>query len=1428
MAPASSPRLNQQLCRFFVLALGAAVWDAGGTTVPGAGRDRPYSEKEYAQGYREHAVLAKPRPDRRTTVDAEERREGLRVARHFERFNGLRVLELDSTDSADRAIARLRATGRYEFVEPDYLRRAAIVPNEKKFADLWPLLNTGQLRGRPGADIKATQAWDIRREAPEVIVAVIDTGVNLTHTDLAPNLWRNPSLTAGFNDLHGASFTGRNGRMTSGDPSDDAGHGTHVAGIIGAVGNNEGGIAGVAWKVQIMALKFLTADGEGSGSDGIACIDYAIQHGAHIINASYGDDSDASLSQAELQAIARARDQGIIFVAAAGNETANLNVSPHFPASLPLDNIVSVGASTREDDLALFSNHGAVVDLFAPGYDIVSLDYTSPDGGTSLKSGTSMAAPHVAGALALLKAQYPTDNYRQLINRLLRGVDVGGKFVGHTQTNGRLNLLQALTTTSNRPFNDDFASRPRLGGDNVSLRSNNAGASAEAGEPAHAGSATGASLWWEWTAAGSTPVTISTAGTAYDSTLAIYTGGSPGALTLVASNDNSGSLFTSSVSFVSVAGTAYQIAVDGRNAASGLTLLTVQAAPANNDFATAMTLTGPSARVTGTNALCTREPGEPPILGNAGGTSLWYRWTAPKSGRFAVSAFTVDFDPLVAVYTGTALTALSLVGAGDNSGFDGSQRPSLCRFDAIAGTTYFITIDAKPAGIGASNTGEFTLSLVDSLWQVATGRSGATGDAVTGAPAVAPDGSIYFGSIDRSVYALNADGSLQWTFAAGGGIDTASPAIATDGTIYVGTTTGRFHALTPTGTQRWVRDFGSSSSASNSPAIAADGTLYVKIGDGKLHALDPVTGATRWSFDVNGRQTYASPVIAADGTIYQGSDDRSVYALNPDGTQKWRFETDATGEVYSTPALDSAGNLYFGVLNSGKFYSVNPAGRQRWVYTGSFESISSSPALSGDGRTVYFGSYDRRLHALDTATGAARWTYPFANEVRASSPAVDVKGVVYIGCNDYKLYAVGADGNLVRTYDTGGVVRSSPAIAGTKLYVGSNDRKLYAFEIGAGSAGGNWPQYRANPRRLGRAFADPLVITVPPQAEVAAIGWPLTMAVVATGQNPLTYQWSKDGTAIPGATSATFTVASSGAANAGSYTVTVTSPQGSLTSPPATVRVEPPKSGRLVNLSVRTNAGTGSQTLIVGFTVVGSPDKAFLIRSIGPSLAQFGLTGVLADPRLELYSGSSVLMTNDNWGSQSGGGSASSVANAFTATGAFPLDLSSTDSALVRAFSPEGYTAQVSGATGTGIALAELYDTAPDAGARLANVSARAQVGSGGNILIAGFTVSGNLPKRVLIRGIGPALTQFGVTGTLRDPRLELFRGTVRIRENDDWFGTADLSATFAQVGAFALVNPASLDAALLVELAPGSYTAQVSGVNNTIGVGLIEVYELP
>jgi hypothetical protein len=285
-------------------------------------------------------------------------------------------------------------------------------------------------------------------------------------------------------------------------------------------------------------------------------------------------------------------------------------------------------------------------------------------------------------------------------------------------------------------------------------------------------------------------------------------------------------------------------------------------------------------------------------------------------------------------------------------------------------------------------------------------------------------------------------------------------------------------------------------------------------------------------------------------------------------------------------------------------------------------------------------------------------------------------------------------------------------------------------------------------------------------------------------------------------------------------------------------RVEPGATkGRLGNLSVRASAGEGAQTLAVGFVVAGSAPKPMLIRAIGPTLADFGVADAALNPRLSLQQGATVLRVNDDWSVSSDGssGAAGTLSAAFSAIGAFPLNPSSKDAALVSPLAAGAFTAQVELNGPPGLVLAELYDTVPQSGARLVNVSARAQVGQGEQALVAGFVISGGASVRVLIRAVGPGLEQFGVGSVLADPQLDLFRGAVRIERNDDWASGAAgqpsrevLANIFAQVGAFGLDGAGSRDSALLVALEPGTYSAQVSGVGGALGVALVEIYEVP
>jgi hypothetical protein len=267
--------------------------------------------------------------------------------------------------------------------------------------------------------------------------------------------------------------------------------------------------------------------------------------------------------------------------------------------------------------------------------------------------------------------------------------------------------------------------------------------------------------------------------------------------------------------------------------------------------------------------------------------------------------------------------------------------------------------------------------------------------------------------------------------------------------------------------------------------------------------------------------------------------------------------------------------------------------------------------------------------------------------------------------------------------------------------------------------------------------------------------------------------------------------------------------------------------GRLKNLSTRAQVGTGGNILILGFAVEGTQSEPLLIRASGPALTSFGVAGVLPDPQLQLYNGSALLLTNNGWAGDP------SIAGEAAAVGAFPWTVpTSHDSAAATSLGGGAYTAQVSGESNdTGVALAEVYDATPPgtyvpSSSRLVNLSARVMVGTGSNVLIAGFVIGGSTSKTVLIRASGPALVPFGVAGTLPDPQLTLIGTGVQI-SNNGWGGDTQIASTAAATGAFSWASPASNDSAILVTLAPGAYTAEVAGASNDSGVALVEVYEV-
>jgi uncharacterized protein YjdB len=369
---------------------------------------------------------------------------GCTASQWFQIVPGLAYAQIQPNSTLQQTLQSLQQDPNVEYAEPNYLVRAMeTFPDDPDFDSLYGLHNTGQSSGVIDADIDAPQAWDLQTGS-DVVIAVIDSGVDYNHEDLRDNMWTNPGEIPnngldddgnGFvDDYRGWDFANNDN-----DPMDDHFHGTHVAGTIAAVGNNGIGVTGVNWKAKIMPLKFLGGDGSGSLQAAIGAIEYAAKMGARVSNNSWGG---GPFSQALRDAIVNAENQGHLFVAAAGNDGANNDFQPSYPATYNVPNIISVAATDNRDNLASFSNYGAsTVHLGAPGVNIFS---TTPGNSYRLLSGTSMATPHVTGVAGLLFAANPALTYQEVKAAILDNVDPVASLNGRTITKGRLNAFKAL------------------------------------------------------------------------------------------------------------------------------------------------------------------------------------------------------------------------------------------------------------------------------------------------------------------------------------------------------------------------------------------------------------------------------------------------------------------------------------------------------------------------------------------------------------------------------------------------------------------------------------------------------------------------------------------------------------------------------------------------------------------------------------------------------------------------------------------------------------------------------------------------------------------------------------------------------------------------------------------------------------------------
>jgi subtilisin family serine protease len=572
-------------------------------------------------------------------------------------------------------------SGNYEFVEPNWVLQVGSVPNDAKYTSgmLWGLNKSNEKNGMIGANLE--EAWRITTGSNEIKVAVIDSGIRYTHQDLKANMWKNPNEIPGngkdddgngyIDDIYGINAMRKTEVSRKGDPMDDNGHGTHVAGTIGAQANGGGEVVGVTWNVKLIALKSFGHNGKGCTEGAISCIDYAIANGAKVINASYGGPM---YSQAVHNAIKRAKDAGIFFVAAAGNDKSNNDEKAQYPANYNFDNVISVASITSSGFMSSFSNYGLKsVDICAPGSYIWSTDNEN-DTSYKIRYGTSMAAPHVSGVAALILSKEPTLTPSQLRKRLIDTVQPLASLKNKTVSGGALDAYAALLAAPKQYLSLDVEHDPDIPEKNGKLT-----VTARVTSPQPV---TGASV-------------LATLGRENYNLLDNGLGVDEKA------NDGIYSQSVFAPNLLSFDLTVLAKASGYEDAIKSIPVRTIDR-PSNDSFASATPLQASKSVTVGNNELATIDSGEPQFARGMNGT-LWYSWRPSRSGDATLSTFGSSFDTTLAIYKGDNLNGLNLVGSNDDH--DERQFASEVKFLAIKNKVYWLQI----AGI-RNGSGEFKIN----------------------------------------------------------------------------------------------------------------------------------------------------------------------------------------------------------------------------------------------------------------------------------------------------------------------------------------------------------------------------------------------------------------------------------------------------------------------------------------------------------------------------------------------------------------------------------------------------------------------------------------------------------------------------------------------------------------------------------------------
>lgn len=1292
---------------------------------------------------------------------------------------GIKALRepMDSSTLKER-IAALQATGLYAFVEPDYRMTIGRVPSDQGLSngELWGLRNTGQAGGVAGVDVSALEAWDITTGSREVVVGVIDTGVRYTHQDLAGQMWRNPGESGqgrenngrdDDNDGYVDNVYGINAINGSGDPWDDNDHGTHCAGTIGAAANGGGPHVGVAWDVQIMALKFLDASGSGSSSDAIACIDFAVGKGAQILSNSWGGGGS---SNAMRRAIRNARDAGVLFVAAAGNDGSNNDRYPQYPANYDVENVVSVAAIDRRGNLANFSNYGSeTVHVAAPGVSIYSTTSGSDRSYDSF-SGTSMATPHVAGVAALILSHYPDIGIAELRDRLIYGSDPLGDLSGNVMANGTVNAHQSLILAEDGELEitlGNLEPSPLRGGSTVTFTARVSDLSVVRGANVTGNTTAGDFL------------TFVDSGFGADQTAddGIY---------------SASTTLPTGVSSLTLAVSASALGKTGRTVER---TFDITVPPPNDDYLDRISLVSGD-RVTVDTDGASKQEREPNHAGNPGGKSVWWEFTAPTTGRVRVSTAGSNFDTTMGVYIGPALWLLAELDSDDDSG---PEFTSEVEFLAIGGDTYVIAVD----GYGGSS-GTVQLALDFNALDTPnndgfSGRSTLEGDSIT----IQANNRDAGRESGEPTHGGNPGGaSLWWTWtpttAGTVTVNTNGSSLDTTLGIYTGENLG---SLTTVATD----DDSGTGYASLIETNVIAGTAYHIAVDGYNGAEGDISLSLSHTPDPNATPPADPPPSSgpmtndalgsaaelpragltwrttASNTGATKEADEPAHAGNEGGASVWWIWTAPTATRVTVSTAGSDFDTLLGVYRS---FGGGMNGLLTVAYNDDHAGLTSEVSFNAAAGETYFIAVD----------GFAGRTGSIALELAINSGA--------FASNDafvHRAPLVGTDLQVTGTNEFANREAGEPWHAG--------------YSQGA-SVWWTWTAQhsgRVTLTTLGSDFDTLLAVyrgnTLSTLNEVAVnddgahpdAG--LTSEVVFTAEAGVSYQIAVDGYA--GRTGA----------------IVLNLDQGSAANPTRS---------RLTNFSVRAVGGSTDQSLILGFSSRGSSSRTLLMRAIGPTLGDFGVEGALADPAVELIKevrGQNLTLDrNDDWGGSR------DMSQAFQSVGAFPLATGSADAGLMHDISSEAHTLVISGDGDPGVVLSEVYEvnnTDPDT--EFSNISVRNFVGQGDEVLILGFVISGNTERELLIRGIGPTLETYGVADVLADPRVRVMNENGdTVATNDNWGGAASgLSSIFSQVGAFDLFADSD-DSATTVTLGPGVYSVIVDSLTAQTGNALVEVYLLP